>query len=184
MDRKDFGFFRSIRSLSGESIFGPELLGAIVIGVGGGTALLSNTSVSDRYKIAGDFLVVLGPLLGVVFAAFALVTTAFSDRYLSLLNSAPKGVMGFLRPFLVSIGMQVGSIIWTVAYRASGSVVPSKVEVMGWLVACFLFVFAILDVVSLAKDVLAHTATRADQIRREVERDDGIVRHPRAQDAK
>lgn len=74
--------------------------GAIVIGIGGGVALLARTTVGNRTSIAGDVLIVIGPLLGVVFGAFALVIALFSDSYLRLLNEVEDGVAAFLRPFL------------------------------------------------------------------------------------
>lgn len=177
--KHEVGFWRSLRRLSGEDIFGPELLGAVIIGIGGGVALLANTSVSDRLNIAADFLIVIGPLLGVVFAAFALVIALFSDSYLRLLNESAGGVEGFLRPFIVAIGVQVGAVLAAVAYRAAGDWLPSKVEVGAFLVLCFLFVFALLDVVALGRGVLAHGITRGRDVRvRDLEEQARVLRHP------
>ncbi len=164
MDRRKIGFWRSLRKLSGEDIFGPEFLGSLLIGVGGGTALLSYTVTSDRVSIAVDFLYVVAPLLGVVFAAFALVIALFSDDYIRALSQNRDGVIAFLRPFLVTIGVQVGTILIAVAYRASATIIPSKVEVGAWLLLGFLFVFALLDVVALSRAVILHGLTRADEI--------------------
>lgn len=165
MRREKLGFWRSLRKLSGEDIFGPELLGALVIGVGGGTALLSETIATDRADIAVDFLYVIAPMLGVVFAAFALVIALFSDDYVRALNEHPDGVAAFLRPFLVTIGLQVGTVLLAVAYRSAADIVPSEVEVGAWIALCFLFVFALLDVVALGRAVLLHGITRAEEIK-------------------
>lgn len=164
MKPEKVGFWRSLRNLTGEDIFGPELLGALLIGVGGGTFLLAHTRTMGRVEIAADFLYIIAPLMGVVFAAFALVIALFSDDYIRALNANRDGVAAFLRPFLVTIGLQVGTALLCVAYRAAAEVVPSKAEVGAWLVLCFLFVFALLDVVALGRAVMLHGITRAKEI--------------------
>lgn len=178
---KAVGFWRSLRKLSGEDIFGPEVLTALLLGVGGGTALLGQTTSAGRAGIAVDFLYVVAPLLGVVFAAFALVISLFSDDYIRVLNEHPDGVAAFLRPFLVTIGLQVGTVLLAIAYRAGATLVPSQVEVGTWLALCFLFVFALLDVVALGRGVLLHGVTRAEEIKiRDLEKQSGgtVVPHP------
>ena len=177
MERK-FGFWRSLRRLSGEDIFSLELLAAILIGVGGGTGLLTKTRAGDRYDIAGDFLIVIGPLLGVVFAAFALVIALLSDSYLIALSESKDGVASFFRPFLVAIGIQVGALLLTIIYRAGLDYLPSKAEVGLFLVVCFLVVFALLDVVALARNVFAHGVTRGEEaVIRNLEEQANVVRH-------
>ena len=157
------GFWHSLRRPDGEDILSGELFAALVIGIGGGTALLTQTKVADRVGIVADFFVVIGPLLGVVFAAFALVIALMSDSYLLALNENRKGVSAFLRPFIVSVGILVGALLLTVAYRASAKYLPSKVEVGVFLLLSFLFVFSLLDIVALARNVLAHGITRGEE---------------------
>lgn len=170
MDHRDFGVLHAIRQLNKSDIFSFVTFGALLVGLGAGTALLSASKAAGRARIAGDFLVVLGPLLGVVVAAFALVVGMGSDDYLRFLVKQPTGVFGFLRPFLVGISVQVLTLLWAVGYRASAVHLPSKLEIAGWLVLACLFVFSLLDVIGLAKNVLAHAATRADELRvREME---------------
>jgi hypothetical protein len=161
--------------MSGEDIFSVELAASLIIGLGGGIALLSQVGVAERVAIAADFLSVVGPLLGVVFAAFALVIALFSDEYIRVLSENSEGIAAFLRPFLVAIGVQVGTILLAVAYRAAASSVPSKVEVTIWLAVCFLFVFALLDVVALGRNVLLHGVTRAKEVEvRDLEESRGL----------
>jgi hypothetical protein len=175
------GFWYSLRRLNGEDIFSIELLAALLIGVGGGMALLTQSKVVDRVDIAGDFFVVIGPLLGVVFAAFALVIALMSDSYLLALNENRDGVAAFLRPFIVAVGVQVGALLFTIAYRASARFLPSKVEVGLFLVLCFLFVFSLLDVVALARAVLAHGITRGEEVVvRDLEAKAKVLHHRRA----
>jgi hypothetical protein len=176
MDPKRFGFWSSLQGMRGRDIFNAELLAALVLGLGGGVALLSQVSVSDRVSIAVDFLYILGPLLGVVFAAFALVIALFSDAYLRVLNANPDGIEAFLRPFMVTIGIQVGSLLLTISYRAAAEVLPSEVEVGGWLASCFLFTYALLDVVALGRAIFLHGLTRAADLEvRDLEESAGNV---------
>jgi hypothetical protein len=167
-----------LRKLNGEDILSFELLAAVLIGVGGGVGLLTQTSASDRFDITSDFLIVIGPLLGVVFAAFALVIALLSDSYLIALNENKDGVASFFRPFLVAIGIQVGALLLTIVYRAGVKYLPSKVEVGLFLVVCFLIVFALLDVVALARNVFAHGVTRGEEaVIRDLEEQAKVIRH-------
>lgn len=171
MDRKDVSFWGAVRRLPGTDIFGWVTVTSVVLGVGGGTFLLANTRVPQRVAITGDFLVIVAPLLGVVFAAFALVIALFSDEYLELLSEGQDGVVTFLRPFMVAIGLQVGALVATIVYRAGAeSIAPvgdwgSKVEVGAFLVTSTLVFTALLDVLALAKNVMLHGMTRAEDAR-------------------
>jgi hypothetical protein len=177
MEQK-FGFWRSLRQLSGEDILSPELLLALLIGIGGGVGLLTQTAASDRHGLASDFLIVIGPLLGVVFAAFALVIALLSDSYLVALSENKDGVAAFFRPFLVAIGIQVWALLLTIIYRAGMAYLPSKVEVGLFLVVCFFFVFALLDVIALARNVFAHGVTRGEEaVIQKLEEQAKVVRH-------
>lgn len=178
MDRKQFGLLRSVKALAGEVVFGWPTLWGLLLGIGGGWGLLTVTHAAERHGIAGDFLVVLAPLLGVVLAAFALVIGMFSDRYLLLLHKGPNGVIGFLRPFFVAIGVLVATIVVTIAYRACGTLVYSKIEVGLWLVNCFLFVYAMTDIVEVARTVIAHGVTRAEDLATD-ESGNNVVPHAR-----
>jgi hypothetical protein len=182
-DPTKFGFWSSLQGLRGRDIINIELLAALLVGLGGGIALLSQVSVSDRTTIALDFIYLIGPLLGVVFASFALVIALFSDSYLRVLNSHPDGAEAFMRPFMVTIGVQVGSLLLTIAYRASAAVVPSKVEVAGWLATSFLFTYAVLDVVALGRAVFLHGLTRAADLEvRDLEaKSHNVLPHRRAE---
>lgn len=164
--RRDVGFWPSLTRQSIGSVFlAPEFLWALLIGGAGGVLLVSVSTLRDRQEVAGDLLVVIGPLLGIVFAALALVVSFMSDRYLRLLHEHPEGgLRKFLGPFMVAVGLQVGALILAVAYRAGSSHLPSDVPVLeeGFFVALsFLFLWAVLDVVALARNVMAHALTRA-----------------------
>jgi MFS family permease len=97
---------------------------------------------------------IAGALLGIVFAAFALVIALMSDEDLRWLDDTESGVLGFLNPFMVSVGLQVGALIGSVLYRSIADHLPHTVE--KWLFGAIsvLFFTAALDVVALARSVL------------------------------
>lgn len=177
--RQEFGFWRSLRKLRGEDILSVELLVALVLGVAGGLVLLDQTSLEGRLEVTSDFLIVIGPLLGVVVAAFALVVSLLSDTYMRALNEHPDGVSAFLRPFLVAIGIQVATLLLVVAYRAGSSHISSPAEGASFVILSFMFVYAVADVVALARGLFAHGVTRAEELRvRDLEEEARVLRHP------
>ncbi len=181
----EFGFWRSLRRLRGEDILSIELLVALVLGVGGGLAVLAETSLQHRLSVAGDFLIVIGPLLGVVVAAFALVVSLLSDTYIRALNENPDGVSAFLRPFLVAIGIQVAALLLAVGYRASASQLSASLESTVFVVLSFLFTYAVADVVALARGILAHGVTRAKEVSvSDLEEEARVLRHPGPKEGK
>lgn len=174
--RREVGFWPLLADQSFRQLFGsPEFPVAILLGAGGATLIVLNSTVSARVDIAGDFLLISAPLLGIVFTALALVVSLFSDQYLKLLNQAPGGGLRvFLAPFMIALGLQVGALLAAVAYRAAAATLPQQAEAIAFPVAGFLFVWAVLDVVALGRSVLLHALNRARHA--ELERDDGEVR--------
>ncbi len=151
----------------------PEGVVALVIGLGGGTALLNSTTAPERIAIVGDSLSLLGVLLGIVFAAFALLIALFSEEYIRLLGKAEGGIMAFLRPFVVAIGWQVTTMFISIGYRAAATDLDSRAEVGVFLAWAFLFTFALADVVALTRNVTMHGLYRAQMANPE---DNGNVR--------
>lgn len=179
--RRDVSFLTTLRSTPGLSLLWPEGITAIALGIGGGFVLTKTLEVEQRLAVVGDVLGVLGVLVGVVFAGFALVAALFSDDYLRLLNKAEGGVVSFLRPFMLAIGSQVAALLVSITYRATALDLTMRVEkglFLGW---GFLFAFALLDVVALTRNVMLHVLTRTDDVtggqaaRAGVEGDDGSL---------
>lgn len=119
--RKKFGFWYAVGHLDVWQLIGIEGVAAVLIGGCGGIFLTRVTHVADRVSAAGDFLSIVAALLGVVFAAFALVVAFLSDSYMLQLRKNPRGVRVFFVPFIVNIGVDVGLIIAVVSYRASAT---------------------------------------------------------------
>jgi hypothetical protein len=159
--KKDIGFWKNLGHMRVSQLLGIEAPLAVLLGGGGCTALLHVTKVPDRVVVAGDFLSLIGALLGVVVAAFALVISMFSDSYLLVLQKHPDGVRAFLSPFVVNTGVQIGVIIGTVAYRASSGHLPKLLEKCSFVFLGVLFTFALLNIMALTRNSLAHGLTRA-----------------------
>ncbi len=160
--RREVGFWPLLaRAPVGQLLFSPEAIGAFLLTLGGYFAYRV-TTVGDRVDAVGDFLVISGALLGIVFAALALVVSFFSDEYLRLLDEAPNGgVKVFLSPFMVAVGLQVGALFAAISYRIVATNLPGAWEQWTFLATCFLFAYATLDVVALGRSVLLHALNRA-----------------------
>lgn len=141
-----------------------EGVSALVIGTAGSAVLVSVTTVADRIATAGDFLSLIAAILGIVLAAFALTVAFLSDSYTLQLQKNPKGVRAFFAPFMINLGVDVGLVIGAVAYRAAAAHLPNWVEEALFVIIATIFVYAALNVVALARAVMAHGVTRAELI--------------------
>ena len=99
--------------------------------------------------------------MGVVFAGFALVIVLSSDDYLQWPEETDSGVIGFLSPSTVSVGLQVGALITSILYRSTADYLPHTAEKWFFGVVSVLFFIAALGVVALARSVLMHGVARA-----------------------
>jgi hypothetical protein len=160
--RREVGFLRALGQTKLSQLVWPEGVAAALVGLGGGVLLLNSTTSVERVAIVGDCLAILGVLLGVVFAAFALMIAFFSDEYLRTLDRGVQGgAIAFIRPFLIAVGLQVTAVFLTIGYRAAATDLDSRVEVGWFLVWAFLFAFVLVDVVALARAIAMHALTRA-----------------------
>jgi small-conductance mechanosensitive channel len=160
--RRQIGFWPTVGRLRIADIAGSaEGIGALLLGVGGGSAIVAITALSERTTIAGDYLVITGALFGVVFAAFALTVSLFSNSYLAWLRTVEGGVGQVLEPFLVAVGVQVGVVLATVGYRATATHLPANVEKTVFVAVSAVFVYALLDVVAIGRNLIAHGIARS-----------------------
>jgi hypothetical protein len=144
-------------------LLGVEFLFAALIGAGGGIVILHLATLPTRVSVAGDCLVIAGALIGVVFAGFALVIAIISDSYMRFLNeTVSDGVLAFLRPFIIVLGVQIATILVAVFYRALAADVSERVENIAFVALLFLFVLSTLELIALARSLLAHGVARAE----------------------
>lgn len=160
--RREVGFWGSVGRLRLADLATVEILGGAVLGIAGAVLMVRTLDVGSRISVAGDYLQLVSALLGIVFAGLALVVALISENYLRLLNQGPNGILGFLSPFMIAIGLQVATVLAAVAYRASALKLSGRaVESWAFGVVTVLFVVAALDVVALARSVLMHGLARA-----------------------
>lgn len=162
--RREVGFVTALGKSSVSSLIWPEGVGAAVVGLGGASLLITYADLDTRLRVAGDALVVLAPLLGVVLAALTLVIAVSTDQYVRLLSKTASGLIGFYRPFIIAIGVQVWTILIVIAYRAIAGEASEEAE--GWVfrLVGFLVVFSLLDILAVGRNVLMHATTRARMI--------------------
>jgi len=163
LSKKDFGFWRILGAMKLRSLFWPEGVWAISLGALGSLALVRWVSAEMRLSLAGDYLVLAGVLLGVVFATLALVVSLLSNSYLLFLQESEDGLLPFMAPFVVGVVVQVLALVGALAYRVWW---PSAGCFEPWAFGAttILFSYALFDIVSLAKTVVAHAVTRAEYI--------------------
>lgn len=117
-------------------------------------------SLDDRKGAASMFVAVVAALIGIVFAGVALVTSLLSDAYLRLLAESEPGVLGFLRPFMLAIGIQVATVLSAVFYVSLARAIPSAIEPWLFGVLAIMFSASCLEVIVLMRSVFMHALLR------------------------
>lgn len=136
---------------------------ALVFGIGGCALIIGGTTLAQRATAVGDALILAGALLAVVFAALAIVVSLPSDSYLRMLRNTPDGgMLRFLEPFLVAVGTQIAIILLAIGYQLAASSVPKWIEHVAFGVLGFLFIFGVLDIAVLARQLVRHGILRAE----------------------
>lgn len=180
MNRREFGFWKAVAKTEAGQLFGGGFWWSLGAATATSTGLGLVGTPDHRAELTADFLYVLAPLLGIVFAAFALVISLFSDNYLLALKANTKGVIAFLRPFILAIGIMVGSILAVLVYRSAAPYLLVQAEVALFGLASFGFIYSLLTVVALARNVLAHGVARGDEAEvRKLEREANEIRRRR-----
>ena len=164
-DINRIGFWNAFRALGGYSLrdaLWPEFFFALLIGAGGAVALVQATEVDDRASAAGGLVAVAAALLAVVFAALAVLVALPASRYLAEMAEAPDGGLRvFLDPFLLAAGTQLALIVVAVVYGMVAASAATIVEHGLFYLLGFLFIFGLLDVMSLARQLVKHAVGRA-----------------------
>jgi uncharacterized membrane protein len=163
LSKRDFGFWHLLRTVGVRPLLWPEGTAALIVGSLLSWVMLAGVSKTTRLDAAGDYLVMAGVLLGIVFATFAVVTSLLSDSYLLFLRDSDGGVLPFLAPFVVGVAIQCVALAAAMGYQVAAKWSES-LEPWAFTIATILFVYALLDVISLSKIVIAHAATRAEYL--------------------
>jgi hypothetical protein len=141
----------------------PEAFIAAAIGLVGGGVLTFFTTITARVAVLGDTLGILGALLGVVFAAMALVVSTMSDSHIRWLNTE-GGVLPFLQPFSVAIGIQVITLVLVVSYRVTATMLPAPLEKVAFAVIAWMFTWALSDIMAATRGVLSNAVLRGNDV--------------------
>lgn len=161
------GIWRAFRALGHYRLVDavwPEATFGFVIGAGGAALAIQSTDTAARIGIAADVLALAGVLLAVTFAALAFVVAIPSGGYLRLLGeTSDVGMQKFLDPYLVAVGAQIGLILLAIGYRIFAESVSNSVDHIAFAALGFLFVFAILDIAALARQLVLHGVLRAQE---------------------
>ncbi len=158
--RREVGFWTAVGRLRLADVFSVETISSIILGCGLGYLMFQFGTVATRSAIASTYVSVVAALVAIVFAGLALVASLLSDSYLRLLRTSDSGVLGFFRPFMLAIGIQVATIIGSLLFSALAKVLP--VEVEPWLfglVSAFFFA-SCFEIVVLTRSVLMHALLR------------------------
>jgi hypothetical protein len=162
--RRPVGVWRAILALGDyrlKDALWPETALGLLIGGGGAFLVVRSTDVGERIGAMGDVLALAGALLAVIFAALAIVVSLPSTSYLRMLGETTGGMRKFLDPFLVAVGTQIALLLLTLAYRFVADDVASWIEHAAFYVIGTLFVFGVLDVANLARQLVRHGVLRA-----------------------
>lgn len=158
--RSEVGFWRAVRRLRLRDTLSVENAASVILGAGLGAGLFLLGTLGDRVQVASLYVGVAAALVAIVFAGVALVTSLLSDSYLRLLQAADSGVLGFLRPFMIAVGVQIATVLGAVGYAAMAKFIPICVE--PWLFGALsvFFVASCLEVVVLMRSVFMHALLR------------------------
>jgi small-conductance mechanosensitive channel len=163
--RRPVGVWRAVIALGDyplKQALWPEAILALVIGGGGSVFIVRATTASERVGAASDVLVLAAALLGVVFAALAIVVSLPSTSYLRMLGETEDGGMRkFLDPFLVAVGTQIVLLLLAFAYSLAAEAVPWWVEHAAFYVMATVLVLGLLDIAGLARQLVRHGVLRA-----------------------
>ena len=161
--RRSVGFLAALGNTTIKSILWPEGTLALLLGLLGSSIAIEHISLYLRLQVASDALRVLSSLLGMVLAGLMLVITISNDDYMRLLNRSSVGVVGFYRPFILAIGVQISTILLLISYRAMARDVEPSIEEWTFRIVTIMFIFSLLDLVALARNLLMHAITRGMQ---------------------
>lgn len=161
MSRREMGFWPLLWRHRRAVLGGPEFVWALVVAMPGGFLAAIHLTQDARADAAALFLVVAAALLAVVFTAMAILVAVASNDLLVLVEDAlDDGVSDLAYPFVIGTGLQVMSLLTTGGYLIVGPQLIAVAEEAWFGAALFLTVFALLDLVALARFVADLTRIR------------------------
>lgn len=159
--RTEVGFWTAVGRLRLSDVFTVETAASVILGGGFAWLMVSFSNLPARQDTATLYVGVVAALVAIVFAGVALVASLLSDAYLRLLKSAENGVLAFFRPFIIAVGLQVATVLTSLAYSRLGQAMPAVVEPWAFGIVSVLFVASCLEIVVLTRSILMHALLRS-----------------------
>jgi hypothetical protein len=159
--RREAGFWTAVGRLRLSDVVSVETISSALLGSGLAWTLWQYEDLGQRVDVATSYVAVSAALVAIVFAGLALVASLLSETYLRLLDSGETGVLGFFRPFMIAVGVQITTVIGALLYSALAELIPATVEPWAFGVLSVLFFASCLEVVVLTRSVLMHAMLRS-----------------------
>ena len=119
-DPNQFRFWRAVLSLDRKQIYRPwDFLVAFLMGTVGTYFYTAHvTDISNHLSVAGDYLAIIGALLGVVIAGFAIAAALLDEKFARAMRDHSISSYDVLRHFLIEGGILIGSLAASIVYRS------------------------------------------------------------------
>lgn len=155
-----FGFWYNLTSSPVGQLIGVEGTAGVVVSVTAAFLGHKFLNVEERITLANDLLGTATGILGVLFAAFAVVAALLSDSYSRFIQESTGRIHSFYSPFIIVIGVAIGAILSIISYKAFSKHLPLPWEITLFGVVVFLFSYTLLNILALARNMFAHGVTR------------------------
>lgn len=146
-----------------------DFYSAVVIGAGGTFVYTWFVpATSTHISVAGDFLVIAGPMLGVVIASLAIVAALVETRFVAAMGRSNVAPYDILRHFLIEGVLLVAALVGAIIYRALAhavAVATHAAEYALFGLAVFLFFWSLFGVLQLMRLVLSIAVTSLSIVR-------------------
>lgn len=163
MSYRDLGFWRSLGRFPLSQMGAWDIIWAALLAGFGTFFYVRIEPAPDRHvDLVGNYLVVTGPLFGVVLAGFAIVAAMLGDRYVRLLQESGRSTLDIFGHFVVVAGLLMAVIVSVVAYRASAqwlAGVNGNLEKGVFLAVSFLFLYSLFASFELIKLIFGVAVT-------------------------
>lgn len=158
--RSEVGFWTAVGRLRLADLVSVESVASVLLAAGFGFLMFQFGTLGARAVVASTYVSVAAALVAIVFAGMALVASLLSDAYLRLLRASDSGVLGFFRPFMLAIGLQVATLVGALLYSALAALIPDGWEPWAFGVVSGFFFASCFEIVVLTRSVLMHALLR------------------------
>lgn len=160
--RKEHGFLAAVGALRFREVFSsPEFFLGVPLGLLLAAGQTVWGTVELRVSTTSAFVSIVTALIGIIFAAFAMMVAFLSPKYLSFLDQSEEGVKKFFRPFMVAIGMQCILLFFSVFHLSLAYKLDHVTELILFWITSVTFSWNVLEIIALARNVMMQATVRA-----------------------